>query len=439
MDPTYVIALEIGSSKIRGAAGTVDASGTLTVVAVEEERLVDGVRHGWIRNVEEVSSRIGRIVKKLENRLKPRIVRKVYVALGGLTFGTTRHEISRRLPEEGEFTDNMRDEFRREALGTMIPERDIIDVTERRILIDRTHVAQPVGAYGQDIKYECNLITARTRARQMFKRVLEEKLHIDIAGFVVRPIAEANLVLTPDEKKLGVVLVDFGAETTTVSVYKQGYLHYLGTLPLGSRNITIDIMALNYLEEKAEELKKIGGSAYADRLGQRFSSDGVSFDEINNYVAARSGEIIANINAQIQYSELSPTQLPGGIVIIGSGAKLSGFNERLEQETKLPVRIGIPSAYVRIMDGRTQGADAVDVISVLYDAARRGPQECTESPKSGATDTGTEDYGNEFTQPEPKPQPKQEPKQKKPKGFLNTISKAINTFMNDDTDDEFDS
>lgn len=72
----------------------------------------------------------------------------------------------------------------------------------------------------------------------------------------MRQSAIADLVLTSDEKKLGCMLVDFGAETTTVSMYKNGTLRYFETLPLGSRNITRDIMSLNHTEENAEQAQE---------------------------------------------------------------------------------------------------------------------------------------------------------------------------------------
>lgn len=381
MEPKYVIALEIGSSKIRGAAGTVDDSGILTVVALEEERLIDCVRYGCIRNVEEVSSRINRIIKKLENRLHPRRVRHVYVALGGMTFSALQRDVSRRLPEETDITEGLLADLKAQAFELPAGGREVIDVVERRFFIDRNQMPQPIGAYGQDIKAEYNLITCRSKTRQMIQRAVSERLRLGIAGYVVRQIAQADLVLSSDEKKLGCVLVDLGAETTAVAIYKNGYLNYFATLPLGSRNITLDIShALNHLEERAEEYKKIGGNASAERQPQRFSTDGINYDDINNYVSARSGEIIANINEQIKYADLSPAKLPAGIVVVGGGARLAGFTERLEQETKMTVRIGVPTSYVRILDGRIQGAEAVDVISVLYAAARSGAKECMELP-----------------------------------------------------------
>ncbi len=454
MEPKYVIAIEIGSSKIRGAAGTVDDNGILTVIALEEERLIDCVRYGWIRNVEEVDSRIHRIIKKLENRLHPRKIKSVYLGIGGLSFMSSPREVCRRLPAPEEFTEDILADLRQEAFNLPVGDREVVDVIGRRFYIDRTLENQPIGVYGQDIKAEFNIVTCRPQPKQVVNRVVADRLRLGINGFVVRQIAEGDMVITNEEKMLGCVLVDFGAETTGVSVYKSGHLQYFATLPLGSRNITLDITALNCLEEKAEEYKKIGGNAMGERQTSSLIPDSVNYDEINSYVGARAGEIIANINEQIKYAGYGPSQLPAGIIIVGAGAKLSRFNERLETETKLPVRIGTPLDCIRFLDGRIQGPDAVDVISVLYAAARKGARECMEKPQpavvsqpqSAQPDVQTTQL-QEDEQPTSKPVEDSDPdiederprRKKAGSRFFSKIKDFTTNFLNDDPyDDDFD-
>lgn len=452
MEPKHVIALEIGSSKIRGAAGTVDENGILTVIALEEERLIDCVRYGWIRNVEEVDSRIHRIIKKLENRLHPRKIKSVYLGIGGLSFMSSPREVCRRLPAPEEFTEDILADLRQEAFNLPVGDREVVDVIGRQFYIDRTPENQPIGVYGQDIKAEFNIVTCRPLPKQVVNRVVSERLRLGINDFIVRQIAEGDLVITNEEKMLGCVLVDFGAETTGVSVYKSGHLQYFATLPLGSRNITLDITALNCLEEKAEEYKKIGGNAMGERQTSSLIPDSANYDEINSYVGARAGEIIANINEQIKYAGYSPSQLPAGIIIVGAGAKLSRFNERLETETKLPVRLGTPLDSIRFLDGRIQGPDAVDVISVLYAAAKRGARECMEKPQPAVTQqqppVQSQQSPVQQTQspaPEPEPEPvaveeEERPRRPKPgRRLFSRIKDFTSNFLNDDPyDDDFD-
>lgn len=385
MEEKTIIALEIGSSKIKGAVGTVDASGSLNVKAVEEERICDIVRHGCIRNVVETAASVRNVVERLEQRLAPRKVQGVYLSIGGRSLTASVTNFERRLPQEAEITRSHIEEITDEALSTAIPDRTVVSVTPRELLVDGQPAPRPVGMMGSHVSARLNLITCRSQLLRNLSRVIEERLGLRIVGTFVRPLAEADLVLTSEEKRLGCMLVDFGAETTTVAIFKNGVLVHLATIPLGSRNITRDITALNHLEEHAEDLKIQHGSALPSGQDGGVIAGGAEYAMLNNYVAARSGEIILNIVKQIEYAGLSVDRLPEGIVVIGRGARLNGFNQRLEQMSGMRVRTGAVGNKVRILDGRISGADAVDVISILTEATKSIPSEClSPKPKPGS-------------------------------------------------------
>lgn len=375
MEEKYIVALETGSSKIRGAIGSVDSSGTLTVRAVEEEKLTDCVRYGWVRNVADVSAAVANILARLEAREPGRKITGVYAALGGKSTMLSTCRVERRLPAETEITDDHVRRMAQEAGSQALSERDVVAVNPRKFTVDKTVTRNPVGTFGSSIDAVYNLVSCRNQIKRNLNHVLN-RCSVAVNGMVVRQLAIADLVLTSEERRLGSMLVDFGAETVTVSIYKDGVLCYLATLPMGSRNITIDITSLHHLEENAERLKRTVGNA------DPRPSDGIDaadYTEINNIVSARAAEIIANINEQIKYAGLTPADLPAGIVIVGGGAKLRGFNSRLEQTTHLKVRIGMPASSIRMADSRIQPADAIDVIAILAHVAQKA-RPCMTDP-----------------------------------------------------------
>lgn len=177
------------------------------------------------------------------------------------------------------------------------------------------------------------------------------------------------------------MLVDFGAETTTVSIYRDGSLVYLTTLPMGSRNITRDLTSLNCLEERAEEIKKAVGNAMPPTTdGNPLVTDGLDNSAINNIVAARTDEIISNIFEQINYAGLKPEQLPAGIVITGGGTRLRGFDDLLTKQTRMKTRQATLPSQVEITGNGFNPNDTLDVIALLCDAAAMGATECTMMP-----------------------------------------------------------
>ncbi|MDE6390276.1 MAG: hypothetical protein K2L26_02520, partial [Duncaniella sp.] len=117
MEEKSIIALEIGSSKIKGAIGTVSAEGVLSVKAIEEEHCSDIVRHGCIRNVVETAAAVRGVVQRLEQRVAPKRIEGVYLSLGGRSLMAENIDIERRFATETEITDTIIKDITDEALN----------------------------------------------------------------------------------------------------------------------------------------------------------------------------------------------------------------------------------------------------------------------------------------------------------------------------------
>lgn len=379
MEETNIIAIEIGSSRIKGAYGTYSPTGVLTVKIVEEEPLLDWVRYGAVSNVEETSIIVNRIIRKIESRVAPSTVAAVYVGLGGRSCCSLRKDVERTLPDEREITEEILTALRQEAASIPLTDRDLLAVVPRQYMVDKTVVSRPKGTVGRCVKFSSNLITCRTPSKRNIDILFNDKLQLNIGGYEVRQLAIGDLVINPEEKKLGCMLVDFGAETTTVSIYKKGHLQYLATLPMGSRNITRDITnSNNILEEKAEELKIREGNMTASPASH--SSAGLDYTNLQNIIAMRAGEIIANIQNQLTLAGFKNTDLTAGIIIVGRGSLLPGFNQQLSSVTGLKIRCGsISNPDIRISDSRISTTDSADIIAILYKAAMHGADDCLKT------------------------------------------------------------
>ena len=465
MEEKNIIAIEIGSSKVRGAIGNYSPNGVLTVQAVEEESMLEWVRYGAVSNIEEVALLVNRIIRKIENRVSPRKVTSVYVGVGGRSFCTLPREVEMQFAEDVEITDEIIDDLVREAAVSPYCDKELLEVVPREFFVDKKAVNRPKGTVGRSIRMKANLIVCRPSYKRNIDRLFNEKLKIGINGYMVRQLCMGDVVLTSEEKRLGCMLVDFGAETTTVSIYKHGRLQYMATLPMGSRNITRDIMALNYLEERAEDLKRKVGNACGVSVEANVQSNEVDFTEINNYVSHRAGEIIANIHKQLEYAQFSSGELSGGIVVVGGGSRLAGFNDCLAKKMTMRLRVGsVNLAEIRIPDSRISPTDACDVISVLYRAAVEGAQECltavepervveiapepvyaprTEAPRRPApAQAPTPEPAPQptYTRPEPQPEPQPEeqparPAKKKGPSWLSKWRDKVATIMTEPDDD----
>lgn len=385
MEQKYIVAFEIGSSGVKGAIGTVhtDNPGHVDILAVETEPLVDKVRYGCVENPGDVATCVTSICHKLQETsgVSPRIIKEVYVGISGRSLAAVRRDVERDFHAEIEITRKVIEELMEKASARPFPDREVVAVTPGVFQIDSQSHADPVGMMGHSLAATVNLVVCKPKIRNNLKRVFHERCSLNIADYVVTPLAVGRQLLTVEERRLGVMLVDCGAETTTVSIYRNGSLVYLATIPMGSRNITRDITTLNCLPERAEELKKaIGNAMPADDDVPSLVTDGLDNSEINRIVAARADEIISNIFEQITYAQLKPEQIPAGIVVTGGGSHLRGFNELMAQRTHMKVRQASLGTGIRIIGTGFNPAAALDVISIIAETALDNPVDCTVFP-----------------------------------------------------------
>jgi Actin-like ATPase involved in cell division len=198
-----------------------------------------------------------------------------------------------------------------------------------------------VGLVGSHIEGRFLNIVARASVRKNLEHCFQQA-KIDIADQLIAPLVTANAVLTESERRSGCALIDFGADTTTISVYKNNILRFLTVLPLGGNSITRDITTLQMEEEEAERLKKAYGDAlYEEDPEQEETtckldddSRTIKVTDLNNIIEARAEEIIANVWNQVQLSGFED-KLLAGIILTGGAANLKSLDEMLRKRSKI--------------------------------------------------------------------------------------------------------
>lgn len=387
MNERYIAAIEVSTSKIVAAIGKTRGAGSLDVIAVEHESVPEGVvRYGIIQNLEDTSTIVSRLFSRLEMRpnVNPRKIKSVIVGLGGRSLKNITKEVSLSLPEDTEITDEILNQLKEQALHSAIDNTlEVVDAVPRVFKVGNSKTSSPKGMIGNHISGVFDLIVCRPELKRNIRRTIVDKLHYDVDGFVVTAMATGHLILSPEEKRLGCMLVDMGAETTTVTIYQKGALHYFATIPMGGKNISRDIASLGVVDAKAEEIKITSGNALSDSNVPNLNINNLKLSDISNLVVARSEEIVANIIAQIEYAGIKDSELQGGIVCIGGGFRLKGLMDLLQRESHINVRRGTLPDYVRIEDTRANGVENAEVISVLYAGATLSDKESLFMPERG--------------------------------------------------------
>lgn len=437
MNERYIAAIEVSTSKIIAAVGKTKGNGSLDVIAVEQESTAEGgVRYGIIQNLEDTSTSVSRIFTRLEQRsaIHPRKIKSVIVGLGGRSLKNITKEVSLSLPEDTEITDDILDRLHEQAIHSAIDNTlEVVDAVPRVFKVGNSKTSSPKGMVGNHISGIFDLIVCRPELKRNIRRTIVDKLHLEVDGFVVTAMATGHLILSPEEKRLGCMLVDMGSETTTVTLYQKGALHYFATIPMGGRNISRDIASLGVVDAKAEEIKITSGNALSENNIPNLNINGLKLSDISNLIVARSEEIVANIIAQIEYAGIKDSDLPGGIVCIGGGFRLKGLLELLEMESGISVRRGVLPDYVKIEDTRANGSEIAEVASILYAGATLSDKESLYMPERSAMPTnGVLPFDPE----EDSDNKKEEPPHKHKAGFFEKMGKKIGSIFSGNEDDD---
>ena len=433
----YIVSLEIGSSKIVGAIAEKTSAGYLSVKHLQEERHLNSVRYGIVQNVENIKSSINRIVKNLEGMVDGRIT-KVYMGVSGRSLHSSVSEVNRSVGSTEPITSELIDRIIHDATSTPIRNHDTVDIVPRAYYVDKVETTNPVGQFGSSIKIKVNLIVAKPALKLNLNRLMT--FGIPVKDYIVTPLAVAENILTDSDRELGCMLVDIGAETTTVAIYKNGALIYLNTLPLGGRNLTRDVMiGLSVLEETAENVKKNINNPLDPSNVSDVTIEGLSAREAANYIAARTGEIIANINQQLADAGVSADSIQS-IVLIGGGAHLGGLQQKLEETIKIKVRMGQNPVTLNILNNEINRLEYIEVFSLLAKAADMIPvgETCVELNKyeDGPVLEGSNyPQREEPTQPR-KPEKTKEPKEPKSRKPWSKWTEKLKGLMTEDDDEE---
>lgn len=338
MAKEFIVAIELGSSKVTGIAGKKNLDGSITVLAVVQEESSTYIRRGVVYNIDKTMTALINIKKRLETSLHTKIQR-VYVGVGGQSILGVKNVIVKDLPAEAIVDHDMVTELMDANRAMNYPDQEILDAITLEYKVDSQLQIDPVGI--QCSRIEGNFLNILWR--KSFYRNLNkcfENAGIQIAEMYLAPLALADSVLAEAERRAGCVLVDLGADTTTVSVYYKNVLRHLAVIPLGGANITRDISVLQMEDREAENMKLKYGSAFTDNseidntLMLPIDADReVESRKFIDIVEGRLEEIVENVWFQVpaEYAD----KLLGGIVLTGGGANMKNIERAFRNHTRI--------------------------------------------------------------------------------------------------------
>ncbi|MBO8168073.1 MAG: cell division protein FtsA [Thermoanaerobacteraceae bacterium] len=384
-----IVGLDLGTSKVIVTVAEVDEYGQINLVGMGETAST-GLRKGIIVDIDRTVRDIRAAVEKAE-RMSGVGISGVCVGIGGQHIQSlhSRGVVAVANAQKEISVEDVQRVLQASKVITLPSDRRIIHCLPRQYIVDGNDgIVDPVGMSGERLEVETGIVTGlATSIQNTLKSV--ELAGLEVVQLVLNPLASAYAVLQPAEKELGCVVIDIGGGTTEIAIFDAGSLWWASILPVGGHHITSDLaVGLRAPIEIAERIKIEHGCVLPDLLpdNEYVSVSGVGSQEeqqvskkfIGSIIEPRVQEILALVRERIKSSGYQG-MLPGGVIITGGVAGLSGLKQLASQELDLPVRIGQPQGVGGLSDMTKDTSYATAVGLIIYGAQQLSHQEAAAS------------------------------------------------------------
>jgi cell division protein FtsA len=351
-----VVGLDIGTTKICAIVGVKNQFGKLEVIGMGKAPS-DGVRHGMVINIDKTTNAIKKAIAEAEEMANINIgVVNVGIAGQHIRSSIYHNSITRQSHEGLISVEDVNNLTNDTYKSVTPPGSKIIHVMPQDYIIDfEPGIKDPVGMQGTKLEADFHVITAHTTAIDNIRRCVNYA-GLEVDNLILEPLASSLSVLTEEEKEAGVALIDIGGGTTDIAIFYDNIIRHTAVIPFGGNVITEDIKeGCNVMLNQAEQLKVKFGMAIAEEADHNkvIVIDGfrnraqkhISVKNLAHIIEARMEEIIELAYAEILNCRFSK-KLSAGLVITGGGSQLQFLKQKIEHQTGMETRIGLPNEHL---------------------------------------------------------------------------------------------
>jgi cell division protein FtsA len=364
-----VVGIDVGTTKVCTLVGRVEDEKAIRILGVGIEPS-DGIRKGIIVDLSAASEAIKRSVEKAESTSGLEITTGL-VSLAGAHVSSVNSRGATGIP--GGIIDAM-DISRalEQAQAVAIPhDREIVHIIQRGITVDgQEGVRTPIGMHGYKLEVETHIITAAAATVDNLRQCVGAA-GVEIQQFVLNPLASAEVVLSEQERQMGVAVCDIGGGTTDLAIYVNGDVWHTMVLAVGGNHVTQDIAhGLRLPLSQAEEVKKQQGFAIQSGVGieeyfsiRPFGEDRdvkISRQDLAHIIEARIEETFRLILQEVKRSGYDGL-LPAGMVLTGGTSALPGIKRIASEILGMPVRTAQPENLTGLVEKLSSPAYSTSV------------------------------------------------------------------------------
>ena len=237
-----ISAIDVGTTKITTLIANLnEESEKINIIGVANQPS-KGLRKSQIVDIDETIESITQSVESAERMAGYSISSSLASISGSHIESINSKGVVAIAEPEGEIQKNDVERVIEAARAVSLPSaREILHVIPRDFKVDSQEgVKDPVGMSGIRLEAEAHIITGSSTAMRNIGKCISE-IGVEVDSLVFSGLASAESVLTSTEKELGVVLIDIGGGSTSLSIFVEGALSYSAVLPVGAKNVTNDL------------------------------------------------------------------------------------------------------------------------------------------------------------------------------------------------------
>lgn len=349
-----LVALDLGSSSLKAMAAysLPEEDGRIHIVGVEESKKFDCISRGRITNTSSAGYLISEVLKLLANRIgMSGSFPSAFVTIGGKSMGAASIPARRTFGLKPVIDAKYINEMIKEC-QTKFQQRysnySIVYVRPAYFHIDDDIYGSelPLGTRGENVKA---MFTTFYGDNQMLPEVVSSfgRSAAELESVFPRPMALVEALASEEDEQLGLAILDFGYDTTTVSVYKNGEFMCSKTVPLGGKHITSDISQMHISPMHAEAIKRRYGVAAEQFLKKNPTLDIPSSVKGEEHVRLPLAMLTEIVNSRLDEILHEPLKILqkfedqiSVVYITGGASRLQYLDKYLAELINIPVAYG---------------------------------------------------------------------------------------------------
>jgi cell division protein FtsA len=379
-----IAVLEVGTTHVRVMVGEMRDDDVVSVVGIGETKS-RGIRKGEIVNRDDAIKCVRKAIKAAEENRRKNIHSIMLVTSGGQTEARKSKGIHKLVDPN----DNQLSEVHEEDVAEVVEIARKVALPENRIKLhtlqqyfqvdDTMNVTDPVGMASEELRVEMLTIHGKRSAVDNFRKIVDDA-PIDCSDALFSGLCSALAVVTEEQKRAGVLVIDIGGGTTDFALFYDGFVQTAGSFAVGGDHVTNDIsVGLQIPLSQAEALKVKEGSALTNLMerdhnisipavSQGFGNKMIRAVTLNTIINARMDEIFSLVKDQVE-QQCPNIPMSAGVLLTGGGSFLNGARDLGQKVFNAPCTHGKPIDVHGLPSAKDSPLYACHVGAIRYAAS----------------------------------------------------------------------